>query len=218
MAVALEHVEHCAVEMPVLLTRGVRSESLQVGLDRLDDRGEPRNDHGFAEHLRPAFPRLGGGRVDPRLVDQTLVEVTVGAFERANEGPLFRPGLPLLVLLLRLERIRLVVPNTGDRVDHARHRALPAFVSINYAIASVSATPPAPSVAMKASSNQRGCTSIARLARFRFRARPHRLRLKRTIAQFQIRLEAFGALLLEQPFLILVVGGMDQRAERAFQQ
>src|SRR5207253_11426287 len=65
------------------------------------------------EVARPALPRHVLGREHPRLLDQLLVEMAVGSLERAHEGALLGPALPVLVFLLGLLRIRLVVPDAG---------------------------------------------------------------------------------------------------------
>src|SRR3984957_1511998 len=121
VAVPLEHVEHRAVEMAVLLAAGLGRVSLDMGLDRLDDGGGLRADDALAVHLRPTLPGHVGGGIDPRLIHQRLVKVAVGALERAHESALLGPAVPFLVLLLHLHRVGLVVPDAGNRIDESRH-------------------------------------------------------------------------------------------------
>src|SRR5262249_56261173 len=83
-------------------------------------------DHCFVEHVRSAFPGHVLGGIDPLLLDQGLVEVAVGAFERPHEGPLLRPAVPLLVLLLHLHRVGLVVPDARLGIDDVSHAGAPA--------------------------------------------------------------------------------------------
>ena len=66
-------------------------------------------DHVLAVMAGPALPRHVLRRVDPRLLEQRLVEMAVGAFERAHEGALLGPALPLVVLLLLGVFVGLVV-------------------------------------------------------------------------------------------------------------
>ena len=77
----------------------------------------------------PPFQGTSLGGVNALLFLQRLVEMAVGAFERANESPLFRPAVPFLVLLLHFERIGLIVANARG-LDNVCHlillRALPA--------------------------------------------------------------------------------------------
>src|ERR1700733_5999746 len=67
------------------------------------------------------------GRIDPRLFDELLVEMAVGAFERTHEGAVLRPALPFGVL----DRVgvflrRLIMAEPGNFVlQHAGHGALP---------------------------------------------------------------------------------------------
>src|SRR5262249_35591950 len=79
-------------------------------------------DHCAAELAGTALPRHVAGRIDPLLLEQRLVEVTVGAFQRAHEGALLGPALPLLVLLLLGIFVGLVVTNARPYlIVHARH-------------------------------------------------------------------------------------------------
>src|SRR6516164_6949836 len=79
MAAALEHVEHRAVEVAVLLAVGPRRVGLDMRFHRLDDGGRLWADHALAELAGAALPRHVAGRIDPLLLQQRLVEVTVGA-------------------------------------------------------------------------------------------------------------------------------------------
>src|SRR5262249_59664362 len=88
MAAALEHVEHRAVEMTVLLAVGARRIGLDMRLHRLNDRGGLRTDDALAELAGAALPGHLLRRVDALLLEQRLVEVAVGAFQRAHEGAL----------------------------------------------------------------------------------------------------------------------------------
>src|SRR5262245_42058033 len=119
---ALEHVEHGTVEMAVLLAIGARRVSLDVRFHRLDDAGRLRADHALAELTGTALPRHVTRRIDPLLLQQSLVEVAIGAFQRPHEGALFRPALPLLVLLLLGKLVGLVMTDARPRLlVHARH-------------------------------------------------------------------------------------------------
>ncbi len=53
---ALEHVEHGAVEVPVLLAIGAGRIAFDVGLDRLHHIGGLRAHHVLAVERRPALP------------------------------------------------------------------------------------------------------------------------------------------------------------------
>ncbi len=128
IAVALEHIEHRAVEVAVLLAAGLGSVGLDVGLDGLDDRGRLRADHALAEHLRPALPGHVLRGVDPLFLFQRLVEVAVGALQRSHEGPFLGPALPLLVLLLHFHRVGLVMPHARS-LDHVGHALLLQLLS-----------------------------------------------------------------------------------------
>src|SRR5262249_23492947 len=120
VAVALEHVEHRAVEVAVLLTAGLGCIGLDVGFDRLDDRGCLRAEEALAENLRPPLRGQIVRGVDALFLFQRLVEMAVGTFERAHEGALLRPAVPLLVLLFHLHRIGLVVADARG-LDNACH-------------------------------------------------------------------------------------------------
>src|SRR5262249_16398462 len=121
VAAALEHVEAGAVEVAVLLAVGARRVDLDVGLDRLGDVGVLRADGVLAVLAGTALPRHVGRRVDPRRLEQLLVEVAVGAFERAHEGALLGPALPALMLLLLLAFARQVVADARILLVEARH-------------------------------------------------------------------------------------------------
>src|SRR5262249_44241385 len=130
MAAALEHVEHRAVEVAVLLAVGLGRVGLDMRFHRLDNAGRLRADHALAELAGAALPRHLAGRIDPLLLEQRLVEVTVGAFQRAHEGALLVPALPLLVLLLLGIFVGLVVTNARPYlIVHARHCG-PPFESV----------------------------------------------------------------------------------------
>src|SRR5262249_12192065 len=105
VAATLEHVEHRAVEVAVLLPVGPGRIALDVGLDRLGDVGGAGRDHVLAVERRPAFPRMVARGVHARLLEQLLVDVAVGALERAHEGALARPALPLALLVLGRRRV-----------------------------------------------------------------------------------------------------------------
>src|SRR5262249_53435765 len=122
VAAALEHVEHRAVEVAMLLAVGARRIGLDMRLQRLDDRGRLRTDHALAELAGAAFPRHLMRGVDPLLLEQRLVEMAVGALECAHEGALLRPALPFLVLLLLGILVGLVVTDARPRLlVHACH-------------------------------------------------------------------------------------------------
>src|SRR5262245_62443133 len=130
MAAALEHVEHRAVEVAALLAVGLGRVGLDMRFHRLDDAGRLWADHALAELAGAALPRHLAGRIDPLLLEQRLVEVTVGAFQRAHEGALLGPALPLLVLLLLGIFVGLVVTNARPYlIVHARHCG-PPFESV----------------------------------------------------------------------------------------
>ena len=67
-------------------------------LDRLRDVDGLGRDHALAVVPRPALPRHVLRREHARLIDQRLVEMAVGAFERADEGALLGPAIPVLVI------------------------------------------------------------------------------------------------------------------------
>ena len=116
MAVALEHVEHRAVEMAVLLAGGARRVGLDVRFDRLRDVDGLGRDHALAVMSGAALPGHVLRREHPRLVDQLLVEMAVGAFERADEGALLGPALPVLVFLFRAFRTLCPTPGGFSRM------------------------------------------------------------------------------------------------------
>src|SRR5215467_9403214 len=99
VAAALEHIEHGAVEMPVLLAIGAGCIAFDMGLDRLHHIGGLRAHHVFAIERRPALPWMVARRIDPGLLEQGLVDVAIGAGEFAHEGALFRPAFPLALLV-----------------------------------------------------------------------------------------------------------------------
>ena len=123
MAVALEHVEHRAVEMAMLLAGIERRVAFDVGFDRLHDIDRARRDDVLAVHRRPALPGMVLRRIDPRLFEQLLVDVAVGAFERAYEGALLGPAIPFAVLdLVGVFLGRLVVAEPRGLVfEHSCH-------------------------------------------------------------------------------------------------
>ena len=83
----------------------------------------------LAVHRRPALPGMILGRIHPRLLQKLLVEMAIGAFERAHEGALLRPTLPFGVLdRVGVFRRRLVVAEPGDFVfQHSGHSAIPVL-------------------------------------------------------------------------------------------
>src|SRR5262249_61163613 len=118
----LDNVEPRAVEVAVLRPISSRRVGLDMRLHRLDDGGRLRADHAFTELAGAALPRHVAGRIDPLLLEQRLVEVTIGAFERAHEGALLGPALPPFVLLLLGEFFLLVLPHPPPYlIVHARH-------------------------------------------------------------------------------------------------
>src|SRR5262249_9943310 len=110
VAAPLEHVEHRAVEMAVLLPVGAGRIALDMGLDRLNDVGRSRRDDVLAVERGAALPRMIARGVDARLLQQLLVDLAVGPFERPHEDALLRPALPLAFLVLGR---RLVVAGAG---------------------------------------------------------------------------------------------------------
>ncbi len=82
-----------------------------------------RRDDVLAVHRRAALPGMILGGIDARLFEQLLVEVAIGAFERAHEGALLRPALPFAVLdLVGVFLGRLVVAEPGRFVfQHSSH-------------------------------------------------------------------------------------------------
>src|SRR6185312_12966351 len=94
VAAALDHVEHGAVEMAVLLAEGAGTIGLDVGLDRLGDLRVARRDADLAVVLGTALPGLGARVQHARLLEQLLGQVAIGAFERADERPLLLPAFP----------------------------------------------------------------------------------------------------------------------------
>ena len=127
MAVALEHVEHRAVEMAVLLAGIERRIAFDMRFDRLHDVDGARRDDVLAVHRRSALPRMILRGVDARLFEELLIEVAVGAFERAHESALLRPALPFAVLdLVGVFLGRLVVAEPGRFVfQHSSHVRAP---------------------------------------------------------------------------------------------
>src|SRR5262249_24978663 len=97
VAVALEYIEHRAVEVAVLLPIGAGRIGLNVRLDRLRHRNGLRRDHALAVVAGPALPGHVLCRIDARRFEQRFVEMTVGAFERADKSPFLGPALPVLV-------------------------------------------------------------------------------------------------------------------------
>src|SRR5258708_4376142 len=93
----------------MLFAVGARRVGLDMRLYGLNDAGRLRADDALAERARAALPRHLFGRIDALLLEQGLVEMAVGAFERAHEGTLFRPAFPLFVLLLLGIFVGLVV-------------------------------------------------------------------------------------------------------------
>src|SRR5262249_19562725 len=116
-----EHVKARAVQVAVLLAIGARRVDLDVGLDRLHDIARLRADDVLAVERRPALPGQVAGRIDPRLLDESFVEVAVGALERAYEGALLRPALPLAFLVFGR---RLIVSLSGRSIVEPRHPPL----------------------------------------------------------------------------------------------
>src|SRR5262245_24609300 len=121
VAASLEHVEAGAVEMAVLLAIGAGRVDLDMRLDRLGDGCVLRADDVLAVLAGPAFPRHVARGIDARGLDQLLVEMAVGTFERAYEGPFLGAAIPALVLLLFLALARLVVAETRGLFVEARH-------------------------------------------------------------------------------------------------
>ena len=123
VAVALEHVEHRAVEMAVLLAGIERRIAFDMRFDRLHDVDGLRRDDVLAVHRRPALPRMILRGIDPRLFEELLVKMAVGAFQRAHEGALLGPALPFAVLdLVGVFLGRLVMPEPGRFVfQHSGH-------------------------------------------------------------------------------------------------
>src|SRR5262249_47253032 len=78
----------------------------------------------------PALPRHVAGRIDPLLLQQRLVEGTVGAFQRAHEGALLGPALPLLVLLLLGIFVSVVATNARPYLIVQRRHSWPPFESV----------------------------------------------------------------------------------------
>src|SRR5262249_16348195 len=109
-----------AVEMAVLLPGGLRRIGFDMGLDRLDDRGCLRADDALAEHLRPTLPGHVLRRINALFFLERLVEVAVGAFERAHECALVGRAFPLLVLLLHFEGVGLIMADARG-LDNACH-------------------------------------------------------------------------------------------------
>ena len=72
-------------------------------------------DHALAVVAGPALPRHVLRREHPRLLDQLLVEMAVGAFERADEGALLGPALPMLRFLSRRLRRGWLWPDARPR-------------------------------------------------------------------------------------------------------
>src|SRR5262245_50364285 len=105
MAAAFEYIEYGAVEMPVLLAVGAGRVAFDVGLDRLHHIGGLRAHDVLAEERRPSFPGMVARRIHTRLLQQGLVDVAVGAGELSHEGALFRPALPLPLLVLNRRAI-----------------------------------------------------------------------------------------------------------------
>src|SRR3974377_45774 len=54
----------------------------------------------FAVELRAPFPRKIARRIDPRLVDHCLIQVSIGPFELSHEDPRLCPALPDLLMLV----------------------------------------------------------------------------------------------------------------------
>src|SRR6516225_8366241 len=54
----------------------------------------------FAVELRAPFPRKIARRIDPRLVDQCLIQVAIGPFELSHEDPRLCPAFPDLLMLV----------------------------------------------------------------------------------------------------------------------
>src|SRR5262249_23035065 len=129
-AAALEHVEHRAVEVAVLLAVGPRRVGLDMRFHRVDDGGRLGADHALAEVAGSALPRHAAGRIDRLLLQPRLREVTGGGCQRAPEGALLGPALPLRVLLPLGIFVGLVVTNARPYlIVHARHCG-PPFESV----------------------------------------------------------------------------------------
>ena len=80
--------------MTVALAGAARCDDRDVRFDRLRDICTLRIDDRLVEKLRSAFPGPVFGFVNPRLVHQALLQLAIGALERAHEGALFLPALP----------------------------------------------------------------------------------------------------------------------------
>src|SRR5262249_19771335 len=69
-------------------------ETVDVHLDRLGNLDRTGIDDLLAEILRAAFPLPILGMVHAGLREQLVHQLAIGAFERANEGPLLGPPFP----------------------------------------------------------------------------------------------------------------------------
>ena len=100
---------------------GVFVGRVDVGLGHV---GVLRADDVLAVLARSALPWHVARRIHARRLDQLLVEVAVGAFQRAHEGPFLRPALPALVLFLFFALAREIVAGARFLVVEAGHLAL----------------------------------------------------------------------------------------------
>src|SRR5262249_35093825 len=110
----------------VLLAVGAGRVDLDMRLDRLGDIGVLRADDVLAVLPGAALPRNVARGIDPRRLDQLLVEVAVGALEGAHEGPLLCPAVPARVLLLLFPLAWQVVADARLLFVEARHSSAPS--------------------------------------------------------------------------------------------
>src|SRR3974377_1768354 len=79
----------------------------------------------FAVELRAPFPRKIARRIDPRLVDQCLIQVAIGPFELSHEDPRLCPALPDLLMLVIVVVWRTVMALSRFVIKKACHCAPP---------------------------------------------------------------------------------------------
>src|SRR4030088_1127571 len=142
VAAALQDVEDRAVEVAVLLPVGAGRVDLDMGLDRLRDVGGAGCDDMLAVERRAALPGMMARGIDARLLQQALVDVAIGAFERPHEDALFRPALPLAFLVLGRG---LVVALSGGSFVKSCHTCIaPCLASPQYIFGRIFDGEPAP--------------------------------------------------------------------------